>query len=259
MAEQLREIKKIKLFTLFLTQPLKFTLIRTLLLYTRKQNDCKRALAKKPLRKLLQWQTNTLGVPSSQVRDFFFLMGNISYSKDQNLSCGRHPKKKALLDSPASSNKRTDTGVCTPACKNIDRVDVHENCCSQQSLREMFPKGLHCLLVSVENPNRIPPTHFLHLKQPFTFLDVKTHKRSPRSVFHIQFHLTCEKDRQGLMGKTVLYTTVLKTSHPPTTPQRSHLHKYAVFTVSAWETKTLPRFPPFSHNQAWKDYNYTKS
>ncbi len=96
--EQLRKIKKSKLFTLF---PYTATQIHThthffLLLYTRKKNDCKRALAKNHYESCCSDKQNTLGAPSSQERDFF-LRGNISYSKHQNLSCGQHPKK-ALLD-----------------------------------------------------------------------------------------------------------------------------------------------------------------
>lgn len=96
----------------------------TLCYFTQGKKWLQKSFSQKPLRKLLQWQTNTLGVPSSQERDFF-LMGNISYSKHQNLSCGQHPKK-ALLDLPASWKQRTDTRVCTPACKDL-RVNVHEN------------------------------------------------------------------------------------------------------------------------------------
>lgn len=89
-----------------------------------------------------------------------------------------------------------------------------------------------------------PPPHpqFPSVKTVFTFVDIKTHKLFLLSAFNIQLHLTCEKDRQGLMGKAVLYTTVLKyplLPHNVTLPP-SHLHKFTVFTVSALETKNHP-------------------
>lgn len=66
--------------------------------FTQGKKWLQKSVSQKPLRKLLQWQTNTLGAPSSQERDFF-LRGNISYSKHQNLSCGQHPKSAFGLTS----------------------------------------------------------------------------------------------------------------------------------------------------------------
>lgn len=65
MAEQPREIRKIKLFTLFLAQPHKFSLIRTLLLYTRKQNDCKKSFSQKTT-------TKAVAVTNKHLRCSFF-------------------------------------------------------------------------------------------------------------------------------------------------------------------------------------------
>lgn len=129
----------------------------TLCYFTQGKKWLQKSFSQKPLRKLLQWRTNTLGVPSSQERDFFFLMGNISYSKHQNLSCGQHPKK-ALLDLPASSNQRTDTGVCTPACKDF-RVNVHQNRrLLPAKLQGVCKKDFYCLLGTGTIPP--PPTSF---------------------------------------------------------------------------------------------------
>lgn len=177
--------------------------------------------------------------------------------------------KKALLDLPAIQAKGLIQGYVHQHAK-ILRVNVHEN-------RQLLPaklkgvcrKDFYCLLGSRREPENCPhppsPTHLLHLKQSFTFLDIKTHKPFLHIAFNIQFHLTCEKDRQVLMGKTVLYTTVLKTSHPrqPFSPP-SVTHVQVIFinilSLQCPLKKTNPSTPSqFSHNQAWKDYNYTKS
>lgn len=67
--------------------------------FTQGKKWLQKSFSQKPLRKLLQWQTNTLGAPFSQERDIF-LRGNILYSKHQNLSCGQHPKKRFWINQP---------------------------------------------------------------------------------------------------------------------------------------------------------------
>lgn len=69
--------------------------------------------------------------------------------------------KKALLDFSASSNQRTDTGVCTPACKDFEGRRSRKP--SWQSLREFVERIFTACWVPVKNrrntpnPNPHPP------------------------------------------------------------------------------------------------------
>lgn len=128
-------------------------------------------------------------------------------------------KKHFWINQPLQT-KGLIQGVCTPACKNIDRGSTLTKpvCRSRQSLREMrfLTTSLSVGFCRESEQDHQPPTLPLpSFKTVFTFLDIKTHKLSLLSAFNIRFHLTCEKDRRGLMGKAVLYTTVLKTPQPP--------------------------------------------
>lgn len=72
----MRKIKRSKLFTLFLTQSRWVTLIHTVFvtLHEGEKKWLQKSFSQKPLRKLLRWQTNTLGAPSSREFLFFFLL-----------------------------------------------------------------------------------------------------------------------------------------------------------------------------------------
>lgn len=142
------------------------------LLYTRKTEWLQKSFSQKLLRKLLQWQTNTLGAPSYE-RGFFFPRGAIFYIQNIRICPADNIQKKQRAFGLTSLFKQKDWGVCTPACKNIKSVNVHEIIRhSQQSGVSREPLFLTTSL-SVgfcgEPEQGSSPLHFLHLKQSFLF------------------------------------------------------------------------------------------
>lgn len=221
----------------------------------------KRARAKKPLRKaaaVTKPNTSSLSSPLTKrivffiVFFFLLLVGNISYSKKQSLSLWTTSKKTNLKKKKRSasgsnqpfSDKRTDTGVFTPACKNI------QNCPSLPA--KHFRKVVHHLSGSRTNQNRqtprpprprqnpttpqptppLPP-HFLHLKQSLTF---PRHKNTncPSAVASGYSCTSPVKKTGGRWWVKQFYIHTPLPTPPPQTPKAppthlthdsSHLHK----------------------------------
>lgn len=93
-------------------------LVFSFLLYTRGKNYCKKSFSQKTTTKAVAVTNKHLGCTfSGEIIFFFFLFrGQIFHIQNISLSCGQHPIKSVSWY-PASSNKRTEMRVCTPACK----------------------------------------------------------------------------------------------------------------------------------------------
>lgn len=179
------------------------------LLYTRKTEWLQKSFSQKLLRKLLQWQTNTLGAPSYERRFFFPSGGYILYSKHPNLSCGQHPKEKESFWINQPLQTKGLRGMYTSMQKYQERQRPRNHlslpakrCFEGAAFSNNF--AVCWLLWRTWTGFITPPLP--SFKTVFSFLDIKTRKsvHSQCLQYTIPTHLW--KTRRGLMGKADLYT-----------------------------------------------------